>query len=139
MHVIGVHHIAVQVRDLDRSRSFYVDVLGMTETRRQPHAVWVEAAAQPGGVQTGGASSVIVMLEKCDATDGPQPWASARQGLHLLALTIDVADRDAWKKRLLAAGAPLEKESGFTLYTRDPDGTRIGLSHHPTPRDTTAG
>lgn len=121
MRVSGVHHIAIQSTDLERSRAFYVDVLGMTETRRQPHSIWVQAG------------DVIVMLERCDGGDTFPPWVSARPGLHLLALTIDAGDRAAWKERLARADIPLEKESSFTLYVRDPDGTRVGLSHYPVP------
>jgi hypothetical protein len=118
MNVTGVHHIAVQVLDLERARAFYVDVLGMRETKRQPHSIWVQAGA------------TIVMLERGErARDAP--WVSPETGLHLLALTISRAERDAWRDRLQAAGVPLERESPYTLYCRDPDGTRVGLSHYP--------
>ena len=114
-----VHHIAIQVRDLERARTFYVDVLGLPEVRRQPHAIWVDA------------DGTLLMLEKCmDASDAP-PWKHMRAGLHLLALAIAPHERAAWRARLAKAGAPLEGETGFTLYTRDPDGTRIGLSSYP--------
>ena len=126
---LRVHHIAIQVADLERARAFYVDVLGLPETRRQPHSIWLDA---------GGA---IVMLERppADAPDAtaprgePAPWKSARTGLHLLALDIPADAREAWRAKLVAAGAPLEGETAFTLYTRDPDGTRIGLSSYPVP------
>ena len=116
-----VHHIAIQVRDLERARAFYVEVLGLPEVRRQPHAVWVDA------------EGTLVMLEQSADVDAPPPWQSARAGLHLLALQIGPTERAAWRARLIAAGAPIEGETGFTLYTRDPDGTRIGLSSYPAP------
>lgn len=115
-----VHHVAIQVRDLERSRAFYVDVLGLPETRRQPHSIWVDA------------EGTILMLEQCDGTqDAPDAWKSARPGLHLLALAIAPDAREAWRARLAKAGAPIEGETAFTLYTRDPDGCRIGLSSYP--------
>ena len=118
-----VHHIAIQVRDLERARAFYVDVLGLHETRRQPHSIWVDA------------EGVILMLEHATDPQGAPPWKSATAGLHLLALTIGPSDRAVWKAKLTAAGAPIEGETGFTLYTRDPDGTRIGLSSYPAPSE----
>ena len=122
LRVSGVHHIAIQTRDLERSRAFYCELLGMNEVRRQPHSIWVQAAAP---------ASVILMLEKCDGKASEPPWSSPRPGPHLVALTIDVKDRVAWAKRLASAGVPLVKESGYSLYVRDPDGTRVGLSHYP--------
>jgi glyoxylase I family protein len=121
-----VHHIAIQVRDLERARAFYVDVLGLSETRRQAHSIWVDA------------EGVILMLEHAIDPAGPPPWKSATSGLHLLALTIGPNERAAWRAKLTAAGAPIEGETGFTLYTRDPDGTRIGLSSYPAPHEDPA-
>ena len=38
---------------------------------------------------------------------------------------------EPWRARLAAAGCPVERESAFTLYVRDPDGALVALSHHP--------
>jgi catechol 2,3-dioxygenase-like lactoylglutathione lyase family enzyme len=121
MHVVGVHHVAIQVRDLERAYAFYADVLGMTEMRRQPHSIWLKA------------DGVIIMLEKCLGTGERRPFSAPHEGLHVLSLTIDVKERAAWRERLVRACVEIEKESSFTLYVRDPDGTRIGLSHFPEP------
>jgi glyoxylase I family protein len=120
VNVAGVHHVAVQVLDLERARAFYVDLLGLTEVRRQAHSIWVQAGA------------TIVMLERGTQARATS-WQAPDAGLHLLAFTIAAAERDAWRAKLAAAGATLEGETGFTLYARDPDGTRIGLSHYPDP------
>lgn len=121
-----LHHVAVQVRDLERSRAFYVDVLGLSEVRRQAHSIWLSA------------DGAIVMLEQCSEIDrAADAWKSERAGLHLLALTIDVGAREQWRAKLTAHGCVVEGETSFTLYTRDPDGARIGLSHYPTPFQTT--
>lgn len=118
--ITGVHHVAVQVLDLERARAFYVDVLGLAEVRRQPHSIWVQAGA------------TIVMLERGSAPRAVE-WKAPDAGLHLLAFAIPESEREQWRAKLTAAGAPLEGETGFTLYTRDPDGTRLGLSHYPDP------
>ena len=119
MTITGVHHVAVQVNDLERSRSFYVDVLGLKEVRRQPHSLWVQAG------------DALVMLEKCSGEAPPPAFNNDAQGLHLLALRIPAAARESWRKRLTHAGFPVVHETGFTLYVRDPDGARIALSHYP--------
>ena len=95
-----VHHVAIPVRDLEKSRAFYVDTLGLAEVRRQEHSIWVQAG------------DTILMLEL-------QPeW--------LVALAIEPSEREAWRNKI-----SVEKETGFTLYTRDPDGNRVALSHYP--------
>jgi catechol 2,3-dioxygenase-like lactoylglutathione lyase family enzyme len=121
----GVHHVAVQVTDLERARAFYVDVLGFAETRRQPHSIWVQSETGP--------SATIVMLERCDGAHDTTSWASPRQGLHLLAFAIDVNMRDAWRAKLEQHGVHIEKQSAFSLFFFDPDGTRLALSHYPKP------
>lgn len=119
-----LHHVAIQVRDLERARAFYVDVLGLPELRRQPHAVWVDA------------EGTMLMLERCPGGEReqalePEPWKSERAGLHLLALAISAGERAAWMEKLTRAGCVIEGETDFTFYVRDPDGTRIGLSSYP--------
>ena len=111
--------MAIQVPDLERALAFYGGVLGLAEVRRQPHSIWLDA----GGV--------LLMLERCAGDVVLTQWKSEQPGLHLLALTIDAASREHWRARLLAAGIGIEAETRFTLYVRDPFGTRVGLSHHP--------
>jgi hypothetical protein len=49
----------------------------------------------------------------------------------LIALRIERAAREAWERRLAAAGVAVEARTAFTLYVRDPEGNRVGLSHFP--------
>lgn len=114
-----IHHLAIQVFDLERARSFYVDLLGLREIRRQPHSIWLDA----GGT--------ILMLERCSQGAPKPPWRSHTPGLHLLAFTIPARERESFRRRLESASVALEGESPYTLYFRDPDGNRLGLSHYP--------
>ena len=64
--------------------------------------------------------------------DGPaSDEDAARPGLHLVALRIERAARADWLRRLAAAGVAVEARTAFTLYVRDPEGNRVGLSHWP--------
>lgn len=129
MRPSGVHHIAVQVRDLSRAEFFYSSVLGLPVTKRWPspeggeRSLWLDAG--------GGA---FVMLEKAAATARPpseDPFAWPNAGWHVVALTIDVGERVAWEARLLEAHVEVVHRSKWTIYVRDPDGNRVALSHHP--------
>ena len=50
---------------------------------------------------------------------------------HVLALEAE--DLRAWEERLAAAGVPIDDRTAETLFVRDPDGHRVGLSAHRFP------
>ena len=43
-------------------------------------------------------------------------------------LVFAVQELAAWEARLREAGIPIDDRTAYTLYVRDPDGHRIGLS-----------
>ncbi len=43
-------------------------------------------------------------------------------------------DRDAIVEELIGKGIPIVHRTRWTIYIRDPEGNRIGLSHHPEDR-----
>lgn len=126
----GFHHLAIQVHDLERAEAFYAGVLGLPVIRR-----WADDEGAPRSIWVGLAGGGFLALERCSepAGDGA-PFATPVPCHLLVALSIDPEARDEWETRLADAGHPKEKETAFTFYVRDPDGNRIGLSHHPRAR-----
>lgn len=127
MRVGAVHHLAIRAPDLAAAERFYVEVLGLKVRERFAHldgsarSVWV---ALDGGA--------FLALE---ATPAERPRRGDDDpGWHCVALAIDPQDREAWRQRLVEAGHLVERETDFTLYTRDPSGALVALSHHPIPR-----
>jgi catechol 2,3-dioxygenase-like lactoylglutathione lyase family enzyme len=125
----GFHHLAIQVRDLAATERFYREVLGLAVLKRWPAAdgggdrsVWLDVG-----------DGAFLALERVagGATADEDPARGARPGLHLVALRIERAARDAWLRRLAAAGVDVYARTAFTLYVRDPEGNRVGLSHWP--------
>lgn len=119
-----LHHLAIQVPDLDVAAAFYIGVLGLVVLRRQDHALWVDG----GGT--------IIMLERCagtDIEDRGRPWKHDAPGLFVLAFAIEPSKRQTWRDTLAAAQITIDHESAFSLYFRDPWGTRLALSHYPAP------
>jgi catechol 2,3-dioxygenase-like lactoylglutathione lyase family enzyme len=112
-----IHHLAFRTGDLARLERFYVYALGLAAIRRnEARSVWLDA---------GGA---LVMLEQRD--EGEPPVAASKE---LVAFAIGPDTRALVLERLAAAGVAIEATTEFTLYVRDPDGRRIGLSSYPVP------
>ena len=106
-----MHHLAFRTADLARLERFYVDVLGLAVSRRTERSVWLDA----GGT--------ILMLERADAGEPAVPPGT----MELVAFAATAARRDG----LTAAGVPIEGRTAYSLYFRDPDGRRIGISSYP--------
>ena len=127
--VRGHHHLAIQVKDLPGAVRFYADVLGLKVVRRWPledgsgveRSVWLSV----------GEGEEFIALEACDVDRPPSPFRDPHGGLHLLALRIPAQDRHAWERRLADLGIEIVHRTRWTVYLRDPEGNRIGLSHYP--------
>ena len=104
-----IHHVALRTHDVPRLERFYAGALGLVVTRRDgERSVWLDA---------GGA---ILMLER--ASEG-EPGIPERT-MELVAFTISKTERATFEAKLL-----VEATTDFTIYVRDPDGRRVGLSH----------
>lgn len=123
---MGLHHLAIQCSRLEPCERFYREVLGLPVVRRGVDEQGVERSVWLG--LDGGA---VLALERTDGVAEERPWRDPRPGLHLLALRIEAAERAAWEARLAAAGVEVLHRTRWTLYVHDPEGNRIGLSHHP--------
>jgi len=124
---VNLHHLAVLVADLARAEAFYAGVLGLPVERR-----WDDAAGRPRALWLGLGHGAFLAVELAPDV-GSVRRAEGAPGWHLVALAIDAAAREGWRARLGAAGHPVERETAYTLYARDPDGNLVGLSHHPCP------
>jgi catechol 2,3-dioxygenase-like lactoylglutathione lyase family enzyme len=112
---LRIHHLALRAPDTTVTEGFYVGVLGLRIVRRDAArgSVWLDAAG------------TVVMIE---------PAGDAEPGVHaasmeLVAFAID--DLPSWRRKLAEAGVVIEAETLHTLYVRDPDGRRVGLSTYP--------
>lgn len=123
---LSLHHLAITVVDLDLAERFYAGVLGLPLDRR-----WADAAGAPRSIWLGLGSGAFLAIERYHGDVETRPID--RAGWHCVALTIELAARASWRDRLAAAGFPVERESAFTLYVRDPEQNLVALSHYPDP------
>jgi len=135
----GVHHLAIQVRDLAAAERFYCDVLGLRVLRRWPAAggagersIWVDTG-------DGAFLALEVTTAAARPPDEDAATPSYPAGMHLVALRIDAGDRQAWQERFARAGVAVYHHTAFTIYVRDPEGNRVGLSHYPVAAGEASG
>jgi glyoxylase I family protein len=128
MRPMHIHHLAVKVGDLVRAEAFYSGLLGLPVLRRWPlpdgmgeRSLWLDLGA--------GAFLALERAEKCEPAK-----AEDATGLHLLALSIARGERESWIAKLAQSGHPVYQQTAYTIYVRDPEGNRIGLSHWPESR-----
>ena len=106
--VLGIHEIAFEVRDLQRSIAFYRDILGLPLYSRGPQQAWFYIGTQRLALFT---------------------HDRAGSGQHF-ALLIPPEKADQARDALIAYGFPeetMQQDDGFSVYVRDPDGNKIEL------------
>lgn len=109
-----VHHVAFRTHDLARLERFYVDVLHFkVRARAGQRSVWLDSG------------DALLMLERADGGEPTIPAGS----MELVAFSIRAEERIPLGDRLAHHGVAVEHSTEYTLYFRDPDGRRIGLSH----------
>jgi len=113
---VRVHHLAFRTADVPRLEHFYTNVLGLAVLRRdEPRSVWLDAAG------------TLVMLEQRDAAE-PAPDLASKE---LVCFAIAPEQHAAVRARLVSEGIAVEANTAYTLYFRDPDGRRVGVSSYP--------
>jgi glyoxylase I family protein len=113
---VRVHHLALRVADCARAAAFYSGVLGFPEVRRVEDAGRLRAI----WLRVGGA---VLMLETALRGAGAADGSG-----HVLVFAVDGAALPAWEERLAAERIPIDDRTAYTLYVRDPDGHRVGLT-----------
>jgi catechol 2,3-dioxygenase-like lactoylglutathione lyase family enzyme len=115
---LPVHHLALRARDLELTVAFYKDVLGLSEVRAElPRALWL-----------GLGDGAVLMVE----ARGPAEPPISPGSLELFALRVDEVRKQLIRARALERGC-FDGETAHTVYLRDPDGRRVGVSTYPSP------
>lgn len=118
----GLRHLALNVRDVDEMKRFYVDLLGFA----------VEWEPDPDNVYL---SSGIDNLALHRATG----LVGAEGGVldHLGVIVRSADDVDRWAAFLEGQGVRLDakprthRDGARSCYFRDPEGNKIQIIHHP--------
>lgn len=125
MTLLRIHHVALIASDYERSRHFYVDLLGLqvlAEHYRAARQSWKLDLALPDGSQL-----------ELFSFRAPPPRPSRPEACGLRHLAFSVHDVAAWKARLEAQGIAVEdiRLDEFTghrfVFFADPDGLPLEL------------
>jgi catechol 2,3-dioxygenase-like lactoylglutathione lyase family enzyme len=115
--VLGLGHVGLYVRDLDRMVAFYRDTLGMRVTKRSPDGRAVFLSADPDAVD-----HEIALMVGRPAEDEPH----LIQQISLRVPSLD--DLRAFHRRLVAEGYRIDRVvthlSAIGCYFFDPEGNR---------------
>jgi catechol 2,3-dioxygenase-like lactoylglutathione lyase family enzyme len=109
----GVDHLVLHVDDVQRSKKFYTEILGMTAYREDDGQVFLHAGHQG-----------VALFKK--AGGGP---LIAGNDLNHLALNVAAGTYETLKAELEAQGVAVSGRPGEDrcIYFRDPDGHRLQL------------
>ena len=109
----GVDHVVLHVNDVQRSKKFYTDILGMTVYREGGGQVFMHAGAQ--GVALFESESVVPFEAATDLN---------HLALNVADGTYETLKADLERHGVVVTGRPGEDHC---IYFRDPDGHRLQL------------
>jgi catechol 2,3-dioxygenase-like lactoylglutathione lyase family enzyme len=123
MQLRGLHHVTLICRDLDRTTSFYRDLLGLALVHRTTNDDDPDSRHFYFGDSDGTPGTLVSFLEYPSMPAGVVGLGST----HHLAFTVESADEQlAWRDYLRAHGVQctdvFDRGSFRSIYLRDPDG-----------------
>lgn len=130
IRVRAIDHVTLVVKDLERSRQFYVDVLGMREVRRPAFSfagLWFQA----------GKTQIHLILEFSGSGPAGNLLPEHLRTARTQHIAFEVEDAAAAAARLTELGVPLlngprPRPDGYLqTYVSDPDGHVIELCSPP--------
>jgi glyoxylase I family protein len=125
MNFLRIHHVAIICSDYERSKRFYLEVLGLrlvAENYRRERQSYKLDLALPDGSQ----------IELFSFPD-PPPRSTRPEACGLRHLAFEVADIQAWRDKLERDGVAVEatRVDEYThrrfMFFADPDGLPIEL------------
>ena len=123
MKLDGVHHIGVNVLDIDRAENFYTDVLGFCVIKRYKEEI------RPLMLETG--SATLHLFESPDLHMGNAIDCLSEQGYAHIAFGTNREHFpeiiDELKKKNVVFRGPLILGQGESVHFMDPDGNHLEI------------
>ena len=127
MHA-GLRHVALNVRDMDAMKRFYVDLLGFA----------IEWAPDPDNLYLSSGIDNLALHRSTPLTASPAKTPIEGSALDHLGVIVRTPDAvDAWAAFLESHGVTMtarprtHRDGARSCYVRDPDGNGVQIIHHP--------
>ena len=125
--ILGIDHVAINVRDLDKAVEFYTKVLGLKITGREPSKPGIEYFLDCG-------PSLIGIIQANDLSVSHQ-FENEGLGANHFSFRVHAKDFDAMIKRLedhaVAVEFAKKREKSWSLYFYDLDGNKLEITAWP--------
>jgi catechol 2,3-dioxygenase-like lactoylglutathione lyase family enzyme len=123
----GLRHLALNVRDLEAMKRFYVDLLGFAvEWEPDPDNIYLSS----------GIDNLALHRPRGASATRSEPHEASPLD-HLGVIVRRPEDVDAWAAFLEGQGVAVEakprthRDGARSCYVRDPDGNVVQIIHHP--------
>jgi catechol 2,3-dioxygenase-like lactoylglutathione lyase family enzyme len=127
IHIQGIDHVAVNVRDIEKAVEFYTKVIGLKITQREPSKPGIEYFLDCG-------PSLIGIIQAKDL-DTSHPFANEGLGANHFSFRIHAQDFDPMIKRLEEHKVKIEfakkRDKSWSLYFYDLDGNKLEITSWP--------
>ena len=127
IQIKGIDHVAINVRDIEKSVAFYTKVIGLKITEREPSKPGIEYFLDCG-------PSLIGIIQAKDLND-QHPFAHEGLGANHFSFRVASQDFDSFIKHLENHHVNIEfakkREKSWSLYFYDLDGNKVEATAWP--------
>ena len=127
IRVLGIDHVAINVRDLDKSLEFYTRVLGLSVTKREYSKPGIEYFLDCG-------SSLIGLIQG-KAEEGVHPLTDNGLGGNHVSFRVKASDFDRIVEELKRQNITItylkKREKSWSVYFLDIDGNKLEMTAWP--------
>ncbi|MBP9854295.1 MAG: VOC family protein [Candidatus Omnitrophica bacterium] len=125
--ILGIDHVAINVKNIDKSVEFYTKVIGLRITDREPSKPGVEYFLDAG-------PSLIGIIQ-ADNLDDEHPFSHTGLGANHFSFRVHANDFDSFIQNLEKNNVRIEyakkRPKSWSLYFYDLDGNKLEVTSWP--------